>query len=151
MRCTNTRCIFTVLVRTIRGQKKIKEVRTSLVLIQMTTMYSGLSWDARQPINLCIILLTGEREMKTRILAMVREICCQQAQSNLFRGIRLYLIKRELDTAHPAVSSLTSASISACLFSSSLATTMALCLPERLQQTAHSHSNVTTASSSGDI
>lgn len=47
--------------------------------------------------------------------------------------------------------SLTSASISACLFSSSLATTMALCLPERLQHTAHSQSNVTTASSSGDI
>lgn len=45
----------------------------------------------------------------------------------------------------------TSASISACLFSSSLATTMALCRPERLQDTAHSHSRVTTASSSGDI
>lgn len=45
----------------------------------------------------------------------------------------------------------TSASISACLFSSSLATTMALCLPERLQHTAHSQSKVTTASSSGDI
>lgn len=46
---------------------------------------------------------------------------------------------------------LTSASISTCLFSSSLATTMALCLPERLQHTAHSQSKVTTASSSGDI
>ncbi|TNN71274.1 hypothetical protein EYF80_018476 [Liparis tanakae] len=42
-------------------------------------------------------------------------------------------------------------SISACLFSSSLATTMARCLPERLQHTAHSQSKVTTASSSGDI
>lgn len=28
---------------------------------------------------------------------------------------------------------------------------MALCLPERLQHTAHSQSKVTTASSSGDI
>lgn len=46
---------------------------------------------------------------------------------------------------------LTSASISACLFSSSLATTIARCLPERLQLTAHSHSNDTTASSSEEI
>lgn len=43
----------------------------------------------------------------------------------------------------------TSASISACLFSKSFATAMALCLPDRLQLTAHSHSKVTTASSLG--
>lgn len=43
----------------------------------------------------------------------------------------------------------TSASISACLFSKSLATAMALCLPDRLQLTAHSHNSVTTASSLG--
>ena len=43
----------------------------------------------------------------------------------------------------------TSASISACLFSKSFATAMALCLPDRLQLTAHSHSSVTTASSLG--
>lgn len=43
----------------------------------------------------------------------------------------------------------TSASMSACLFSRSFATAIALCLPDRLQLTAHSQSRVTTASSLG--
>lgn len=47
---------------------------------------------------------------------------------------------------HP-IRQLTSASISACLFSNILATAIALCLPDLLQLTAHSQSNVTTASS----
>lgn len=46
---------------------------------------------------------------------------------------------------------LTSASISDCRFSSSFATTIALCRPDRLWLTAHSQSRATTASSSGEI
>lgn len=118
----------------------------------------GFKWskDPWQSNNLPIILLTGQQgnedvhtlhEQRGKYYTMLST----SRSKNFLESWDWFRRQESIDLCFQSREQLTSASISACLFSSSLATTMALCLPERLQHTAHSQSKVTTASSSGDI